>query len=388
MDLQRCTFQKMPFQGHILEREKAGRVFQIYRKGQDPSHGQEPLEVDGTSWETMEKVRHDLEDKLSIPEPEPLQPPWALFDSQGTRLTTLDQLDSVQLAFLIEVGQWMWPAVRIGFVQRAQGVHEGAAATLRTLSVRPKIFEVRDFLSDDETDGVMTIGSKQGLISSKGSLNSADANSGRAHKSYRTSRQAWLRNELSPLIAQLDARVSNLTRVPASHNEDVQLLRYDETQYYYAHMDWMELEAYYDQKHAWQQAHFGHQDRLATVFWYLNDVAEGGETVFPKFGFPICKPDSRWGEGDARFCPGAPEPDTKVCDQGLKIKPRRGTVILCYNYHPSGRGDRNALHAGCPVGPNLTKWSANKWVRIKPNHAPGQWIEDHPALKRHGFKDK
>jgi len=182
--------------------------------------------------------------------------------------------------------------------------------------------------------------------------------------------------------------VSNLTRVPASHNEDVQLLRYDETQYYYAHMDWMELEAHYDQKHAWQQAHFGHQDRLATVFWYLNDVAEGGETVFPKFGFPICKPDSRWGEGDARFCPGAPEPDTKVCDQGLKIKPRRGTVILWYNYHPSGRGDRNALHAGCPVGPNLTKWSANKWVRIKPNHAPGQWIEDHPALKRHGFKDK
>merc|ERR1712061_434625 len=73
------------------------------------------------------------------------------------------------------------------------------------------------------------------------------------------------------------------------------------------------------------------------------------------------------------------------CEKGLKVAPRRGSVILWYNYHPSGRGDRNALHAGCPVGTNLTKWSANKWVRIKPNDARADWVDDHPALARHGW---
>jgi len=76
------------------------------------------------------------------------------------------------------------------------------------------------------------------------------------------------------------------------------------------------------------------------------------------------------------------------CELGLKVPPRRGTAILWYNFHPSGRGDRNALHAGCPVGANLTKWSANKWVHIKPHHEQGLWIPDHPAMIRHGWVDK
>ena len=27
--------------------------------------------------------------------------------------------------------------------------------------------------------------------------------------------------------------------------------------------------------------HYGHFDRMITLFWYLNDVEEGGETNFP-----------------------------------------------------------------------------------------------------------
>mmetsp|Transcript_125634 Transcript_125634/g.401781 ORF Transcript_125634/g.401781 Transcript_125634/m.401781 type:complete len:178 (-) Transcript_125634:23-556(-) len=75
----------------------------------------------------------------------------------------------------------------------------------------------------------------------------------------------------------------------------------------------------------------------------------------------------------------------KSCDGGLKVPPRKGSVILWYNFHASGRGDRNSLHAGCPVGSNLTKWSANKWVRIKPLHSTARWIAGHPAVKRHSW---
>jgi hypothetical protein len=77
------------------------------------------------------------------------------------------------------------------------------------------------------------------------------------------------------------------------------------------------------------------------------------------------------------------------CDAPLKVKPTRGTVILWYNFHPSGRGDRNALHAGCPPGLNDTKWSANKWVHTKPlDIAPAKWDPKHPALDRYGWDKK
>jgi len=215
-------------------------------------------------------------------------------------------------------------------------------------------------------------------------LQSRDRDKGTAHAQFRTSKQAWLSNSLSPLVKELDDRVSQLTRVPASHNEAVQLLRYGEGQYYHGHMDWTELELYPDQRNVWVDSHYGFQGRLATVFWYLNDVEQGGETIFPKYGQKVCEPLKRGGPS-TRYCPGSEDPEMASCEKGLKVPPRQGTVILWYNYHPSGRGDRNSLHAGCPVGENLTKWSANKWVRIKPNNARASWIEDHPALKRHGW---
>jgi len=286
---------------------------------------------------------------------------------------------------ITEIGQWMWPAVKVGFEHVAEEVHGALPAILRTISLRPVVFEVRDFLSLKETNEILRIGQKQGLHASQGVMQSGDVERGTKHDSFRTSRQAWLGNGLSPLVKELDDRIANLTRVAASHNEAVQLLRYDEGQYYHGHMDWSELELYPDQKHMWVGSHYGHQDRMATAFWYLNDVAQGGETFFPKHGQPICAPDARGG-AHTRYCKDSPDPDMRSCDNGLKVPPRRGAVILWYNFHPSGRGDRNSLHAGCPVGQNLTKWSANKWVRIKPSYARSvEWMPNHPAIKRHGW---
>ena len=119
---------------------------------------------------------------------------------------------------------------------------------------------------------------------------------------------------------------------------------------------------------------------MITVFWYLTDVEEGGETIFPKHGQPVC-PNYQ------RLCEGAHEPDMKSCDAPLKVRPTRGTVILWYNMHPSGRGDRNAIHAGCPPGVKDTKWSANKWVNTKPfNEPPANWDPGHPAIDRYGWE--
>merc|ERR1719424_1948688 len=108
----------------------------------------------------------------------------------------------------------------------------------------------------------------------------------------------------------------------------------------------------------WLSHHFGWTDRLATLFWYLNDVAEGGYTVFPKPAQPVCP-------GQLAHCKGTSTPPFHRCDIGLQVAPLKGSVILWYNYHANGRGDFNSLHGGCPPAKGLTKWSGNKWINIK-----------------------
>ncbi|CAK0832127.1 unnamed protein product [Prorocentrum cordatum] len=71
-----------------------------------------------------------------------------------------------------------------------------------------------------------------------------------------------------------------------------------------------------------------------------------------------------------------------------RCSPGSGSVLLWYNYHANGRGDYNALHGGCPPAEGLEKWTGNKWIRIKPGSTPpAEWMEDHPGLKRFGWKE-
>jgi prolyl 4-hydroxylase len=82
---------------------------------------------------------------------------------------------------------------------------------------------------------------------------------------------------------------------------------------------------------------------MVTVFWYLSDVEAGGETIFPRQG-------------------GLPQPASMSdCSTGLKVKPKRGKVIVFYSMKPDGNMDPLSLHGACPVKQGV-KWAANKWV--------------------------
>ena len=56
----------------------------------------------------------------------------------------------------------------------------------------------------------------------------------------------------------------------------LQILRYNQTAAYVPHMDWLDIG---DPEHDYDSERHG-SNRLATVFLYLTDVEEGGETVF------------------------------------------------------------------------------------------------------------
>ena len=96
----------------------------------------------------------------------------------------------------------------------------------------------------------------------------------------------------------------------------------------------------------------GARNRLATVFFYLNNVSSGGETNFPRAA------SERWPDG-------APTPrDYFDCSQGLSVYPAEGKVIIFYSMLPSGEMDELSLHGGCDVLKETeTKYSANFWCR-------------------------
>jgi len=211
---------------------------------------------------------------------------------------------------------------------------------LKTLSVQPLLFQVQGFLKDSECDEIIATG-KSNLEKSPVSL--MDKDKGRPAKDFRTSSQARAPAGGTPLLHKLNSRVELLTQVPKSHNEEVQILNYELGQYYAGHLDNWDPGQYSDGD--WFD--WGHRNRLATVFWYLTNVTDGGQTLFPRAG-------------------GLPQPhDMYSCDHGLKVQPQRGAVILWYSLQPNGNTDQHGLHSACPVLAG-EKWAANFWVWNKP----------------------
>ena len=103
----------------------------------------------------------------------------------------------------------------------------------------------------------------------------------------------------------------------------------------------------------------GAKNRLATVFFYLNNFSSGGETNFPRAA------SERWPDG-------APTPrDYFDCSQGLSVYPAEGKVIIFYSMLPSGEMDELSLHGGCDVLKETeTKYSANFWCRAARRRPP------------------
>jgi len=73
--------------------------------------------------------------------------------------------------------------------------------------------------------------------------------------------------------------------------------------------------------------------RFCSVLCFLNDVTEGGETLFPSID--------------------------------LAVKPKKGAAILWYNTFPNGTLDRRSVHGGNSVVEGV-KYVAIQWMRMLP----------------------
>jgi prolyl 4-hydroxylase len=126
-------------------------------------------------------------------------------------------------------------------------------------------------------------------------------------------------------IAKLDRRIAEVMHMPVENGEGIQILRYGVGGEYKAHFDYFPPEQSGSQVHIAQGG-----QRVSTLVMYLNDVENGGETVFPELG--------------------------------LKVVPKKGSACYFEYCNSKGQIDPMTLHGGLPVIAG-EKWIATKWMR-------------------------
>lgn len=126
-------------------------------------------------------------------------------------------------------------------------------------------------------------------------------------------------------ITGLDRRIAELMNRPVENGEGLQVLHYNEGGEYQPHFD------YFSPGDPGSEAQMvvGGQ-RVATLLIYLNDVAQGGATVFPTLG--------------------------------LRVMPKKGSAVYFEYSNRHGQVDPLTLHGGEPVEKG-EKWIITKWMR-------------------------
>ena len=153
--------------------------------------------------------------------------------------------------------------------------------------------------------------------------------SDRAGYGFRTSDSCDL-DRWSPIVQPIDESIADLLGVDPKNGETMQGQRYDIGQQFRAHHDYFhEAEKY------WADMERCGGQRTWTAMVFLNDVAEGGATWFPK--------------------------------AGIRVVPRRGLLLAWNNMKADGAPNDQTLHEGMPVVEGV-KYIVTKWFR------EGRWV--------------
>lgn len=181
-----------------------------------------------------------------------------------------------------------------------------------------ELFAISDFLSADECARLCTM---IDAVARPSALHEVAYDSG-----FRTS----FSGDLDPhdaFVMGISQRIDALLGVEGAIGEPVQGQRYWPGQQFKPHNDW-----FYTSEGYWPQEELRGGQRSWTTMAYLNDVEEGGATLFAALGF--------------------------------QIEPQRGALLVWNNALPDGRPNEATLHAGMPVVRGA-KYVITKWYRTR-----------------------
>lgn len=201
----------------------------------------------------------------------------------------------------------------------------GDSAETADYQLGPWLVVFDSAMTGDEADRLIELGGIKGYERSsdvgtkkEDGTYTAETNSGR------TSTNAWCIDECyeNPTARVVMDRIANITGIPEMNSENLQLLRYEEGQFYQTHNDYIPY-----------QRSMPTGVRILTFYVYLNDMEEGGGggTQFPKLN--------------------------------LTVTPKKGRAVLwpsVLNNAPNRR-DVRTDHQAMPVLKGM-KFGANAWI--------------------------
>jgi prolyl 4-hydroxylase len=189
---------------------------------------------------------------------------------------------------------------------------------------KPEICVFADFLSPEECDSLIERAREKLARSTVVDQQTGES----AVIQDRTSFGTCFRINEADFIGRIEQRIAELVGWPVEHGEGLQILRYRIGGEYKPHFD------YFPPMHPGNAGHLANGgQRVATFLMYLNDVEDGGETIFPEIG--------------------------------LSMVPRRGQAVYFSYCNSQNQFDPLTLHGGAPVRRG-EKWLATKWLRQNP----------------------
>jgi prolyl 4-hydroxylase len=225
----------------------------------------------GKAATTLDSIRAELQVgigfKVQSNEWDPARKqPWTLFTTGGARVKSMAQALQARTLILTEGGQWVWPGIAVGHRQTVRGVGEGSEpVVLETVSLRPLVFTVNDFISKADAAHIREISAPHLKVDS--TVSHLDHDIGKADNTWRTSQTHWLssRSDAKGVVSTFNRKVARLTRVPSSHQEHIQMLHYKPGAGYDMHIDAFDPSMYTKSPDIMRMIDGGHTNRHANV---------------------------------------------------------------------------------------------------------------------------
>eukprot|EP00730_Choanoeca_flexa_P007921 TRINITY_DN12415_c1_g1_i1.p1 TRINITY_DN12415_c1_g1~~TRINITY_DN12415_c1_g1_i1.p1 ORF type:complete len:348 (+),score=54.06 TRINITY_DN12415_c1_g1_i1:73-1116(+) len=285
-----------------------------------------------------------------------------------------------------------WDPVEVNYTRRIRLDKSSKVYTMRTIAMNPPIFEIEDFLTDDECDTIMNMAVDNGLAKSDHTFldgsnydekdkDTSDLSPEEAMKLFRYSEQTWLDHDSNHHLRSMFRRLQRLARLPHAvmdFVEQMQVVKYRPHGHYESHFD---SEADHLGPCCVDPAARGRETgvraldrpltercrlcRYMTVLYYLVDTEEGGGTVFP-----LADLNASEYEAWSRSTHPMKYKQTQACAPGKVVYPKRGKAVMWYNHHVDrgwlGGLHERSLHGGCNVIKGR-KWIANHWISYIPH---------------------
>ena len=255
---------------------------------------------------------------------------WGFFTPYGTPLPTpasaMRAFRECGTLYVVEGGVFVWPGIRIGHnITLPTDDPYFGEVTMTTLSLVPRVFTIEPLLTQDECEWIVETADKEMEQKLLGSVAKVDSHLTEkpdvvVATEKRTSTQARLPKGEHPVVAQIEQRAHRVLRVPDSHGEPLQVVRYRTGERYGNHHDYFDPDLYQKQPGILKMIADGERQRVATLLWYIAEPEDGGETHFPRAG-GLPNPDYR-----LTTCPFQ---DGSVDRAGVIVPPRRGECYMC-----------------------------------------------------------